>query len=98
MQRMSLFPRVRAAMQRHLNGYIQLPQIVTEEGVAKYITPSVWGNKAVRRVPLAYPLLCIPLRSRMTLAWPPTTRMAICTCAVGADSTLHTILLFTDAR
>jgi hypothetical protein len=47
MQRTSLFPRVRAATQRHLNGYIQLPQIVTDAGISKFITPSVWGNKAV---------------------------------------------------
>eukprot|EP00962_Isochrysis_galbana_P057442 scaffold29805_cov45-Isochrysis_galbana.AAC.1 len=48
MQRASLFPRVRAATQRHLNGYIQLPQIVTDAGIEKFIGPSVWGNQAVR--------------------------------------------------
>jgi len=41
------------AMQRHLNGYIALPQIITDKGVAEYIVPSTWGNKAVS------PVLCL---------------------------------------
>ena len=33
MKRATLFPKVRAAMQRNLNGYLQLPQLTTQAGV-----------------------------------------------------------------
>ena len=46
MQRASLFPRVRSRMQAMLNGYIQVDQIATAEGIERYITPSTWGNRA----------------------------------------------------
>jgi len=46
MQRASLFPRVRREMQRLLNGYIQVEALLTDEGVAQYVTPSTWGNRA----------------------------------------------------
>jgi len=46
MLRASLFPLVRAATQKQLNGYIQAPQLTTAEGIAQYIAPSTWGNSA----------------------------------------------------
>ena len=46
MKRATLFPKVRAAMQRNLNGYLQLPQLTTQAGVDAYVGPSAWGNNA----------------------------------------------------
>ena len=46
MQRLSLFPKVRKEMQALLNGYIRLDAVTTSDGVAKYVTPSTWGNGA----------------------------------------------------
>uniref|UniRef100_A0A7S0P2Y6 fructokinase n=1 Tax=Calcidiscus leptoporus TaxID=127549 RepID=A0A7S0P2Y6_9EUKA len=46
MLRKSLFPRIRAATQQHLNGYLQLPQLTTQAGIDKFIVPSAWGNDA----------------------------------------------------
>merc|ERR1719409_1370780 len=44
MQRASLFPRVRKAMQAHLNGYLQIPAVV--DTVDQFVVPSAHGNKA----------------------------------------------------
>jgi len=46
MQRACLFPLVRKHVQAHLNGYIRVPQVVTQAGIDELIVPSVWGNKA----------------------------------------------------
>tara|TARA_B110001452_G_scaffold262303_1_gene262157 strand:+ start:94 stop:1122 length:1029 start_codon:yes stop_codon:yes gene_type:complete len=44
MQRKSLFPKVRKAMQAQLNGYLQLPAVL--ERVDEFVVPSAHGNKA----------------------------------------------------
>ncbi len=44
MQQMHLFPKVRAEVQRLLNGYIQKPQILEE--IDEYIVPPALGNRA----------------------------------------------------
>ena len=46
MQRITLFPRVRSRMQALLNGYINLPQLTSADGVEHYLQPSAWGNSA----------------------------------------------------
>mmetsp|Transcript_107034 Transcript_107034/g.301161 ORF Transcript_107034/g.301161 Transcript_107034/m.301161 type:complete len:354 (+) Transcript_107034:40-1101(+) len=48
MQRRSLFPKIRAATQEILDGYIQHPRILTSgaEGIDGYIVPSERGNAA----------------------------------------------------
>jgi fructokinase len=44
MLRKTLFPSVRANMQKHLNGYLQLPAVL--DAVDTFIVPSKHGNKA----------------------------------------------------
>mmetsp|Transcript_69813 Transcript_69813/g.191570 ORF Transcript_69813/g.191570 Transcript_69813/m.191570 type:complete len:348 (-) Transcript_69813:191-1234(-) len=46
MQRALLFPKIRAAVQAQLNGYIQLPQITTQDGIDAFVAPSFFGNSA----------------------------------------------------
>lgn len=46
MLRKTLFPKIRKAVQAQLNGYIQMPQLTTQQGIDEFITPSRWGNKA----------------------------------------------------
>jgi len=46
MLRASLFPKVRAQMQKLLNGYLQVPQLLSPAGIEGYIGPSTWGNSA----------------------------------------------------
>eukprot|EP00965_Chrysotila_dentata_P047488 1574975-Pleurochrysis_carterae.AAC.5 len=38
--------RIRAEAQKQLNGYLQLPELATSEGIADLIVTSVWGNNA----------------------------------------------------
>ncbi|KAL1515207.1 hypothetical protein AB1Y20_004268 [Prymnesium parvum] len=46
MQRKSLFPRIRLALQAQLNGYIQMEQITSPSGIEEFLTSSHWGNNA----------------------------------------------------
>jgi len=46
MNRSVLYGKVRARTRELLNGYLDLPQVVTDSGLEEYISPSVWkeGN------------------------------------------------------
>jgi len=46
MLRKTLFPKIRKAMQAQLNGYIQMPQLTSQQGIDEFIAPSHWGNTA----------------------------------------------------
>eukprot|EP00614_Pseudopedinella_elastica_P013043 CAMPEP_0172611016 /NCGR_PEP_ID=MMETSP1068-20121228/30751_1 /TAXON_ID=35684 /ORGANISM="Pseudopedinella elastica, Strain CCMP716" /LENGTH=341 /DNA_ID=CAMNT_0013414873 /DNA_START=47 /DNA_END=1072 /DNA_ORIENTATION=+ len=41
-----LFPKIRAKTKEYLNGYIDVPKVVTMEGLEKLIVPSDHGNRA----------------------------------------------------
>ena len=44
--RKCLFPKIRAKCQEYLNGYIDVPAVMTADGIAKLIVPSAHGNSA----------------------------------------------------
>mmetsp|Transcript_1164 Transcript_1164/g.3138 ORF Transcript_1164/g.3138 Transcript_1164/m.3138 type:complete len:418 (-) Transcript_1164:54-1307(-) len=46
MRRSILYPLIRKRMREILNGYLDLPQITTDEGLDKYISGSAWGHRA----------------------------------------------------
>ena len=46
MLRASLFPKIRTRTRELLNGYVQLPAILDDAELDKFISPSTWGNSA----------------------------------------------------
>ena len=44
MRRAALFPRVRARMQAMLGGVVAHEALTTADGVARYVSPSTWGD------------------------------------------------------
>lgn len=86
MLRSSLFPKVRVAMVKMLNGYIPAPAVLSVEGATDYIVPSRWSNDAglVGALTLAEDALARkpkPVISRKKRAPPPY--LALCAAAVA---------------
>ena len=44
MNRTILFEKIRSKYTEHLNGYLDLKQISSKEGMEKYIAPSIWAE------------------------------------------------------
>ena len=44
MNREILYEKIRIRTQEHLNGYLDLPQLTSTEGINAYIAPSVWSE------------------------------------------------------
>jgi fructokinase len=84
MLRGTLFPKVRQQMEKMLNGYIQMPQVTTADGLKDYVAPSRWGNKAglVGALTLAQRAKETPKASKVVAA--DSTQLVLLGVTIGA--------------